>query len=106
MLQESTSTEDIQGYELYLQYVSLISLDLWKVITRGKTEKEFMAERPLKEEVDDIKVMNKRHLDASDLLTFVSSCIPKTVLNIILEKASLPYSMREDHKSYECLFVN
>jgi len=30
------------------------------------------------------------HVDSSDLLTFLSSCIPKTLLNIILDKASLP----------------
>ncbi len=39
--------------------------------------------------------LDLKHLDAVDLLTFVSSCIPKVLLNIIMEKSSLPVEMRE-----------
>lgn len=32
VLQEDLGIEDIQGYETYLQYLNLISLDLWKLV--------------------------------------------------------------------------
>jgi hypothetical protein len=44
-------------------------------------------------------------LDGNDLLTFVSGCIPKTLLNIILTNETLPASMK-NRKNFEGLFVN
>lgn len=44
-------------------------------------------------------------LNANNLLTFVSGCIPKTLLNIIMTSETLPSSMKK-MKSFECLFAN
>ena len=44
-------------------------------------------------------------LNGNDLLTFVSGCIPKTLLNIIMTSETLPPTMKK-RKSFECLFVN
>ena len=45
-------------------------------------------------------------LDAADLLDFVSGCIPKTLLNILLSNESLPSQVKKKVKQLECLFAN
>lgn len=45
-------------------------------------------------------------LDAADLLEFVSGCIPKTLLNILLSNESLPSQVKKKVKQLECLFAN
>ena len=106
VLQEELSIEDIQGYDTYLQYLNLISLDLWTVLKGSKNEEDFYKEQSFKLEMEDWARKDLKHLDSGDLLTFVSSCIPKVLLNIILEKSVLPPEMREKYPRYECLFSN
>jgi|JI9StandDraft_1071089.scaffolds.fasta_scaffold499481_1 hypothetical protein len=36
----------------------------------------------------------------------MSSCLPKVLLNIILEKNTLPFEMREKYNRFECLYSN
>ena len=45
-------------------------------------------------------------LDAADLLDFVSGCVPKTLLNILLSNESLPAQVKKKVKQLECLFAN
>ena len=110
VLQESTSPQEIQGFHLYLHYLDLISQDLWRVLRGGgegrDSSRQFLSERPLKEEMGDWRMTDLGHLDPSDLLTFISSCIPKTLLNIVLDKASLPAEMRSRYSRLECLYCN
>lgn len=106
VLQEDYTAEEVQGYDLYLQYLNLISFDIWKLLKGSKSEEDFLAERAFKEEMTDWSCKDLKHVDASDLLTFVSSCLPKSLLNIILEKGSLPAEMRDKFNKYECLYSN
>ena len=91
---------------MYLHYVNLISTDLWKLLRRTKSIESFFQERSFKEEYREWSEASVKHLDPLDLLTFVSSCIPKVLLNIILEKTSLPAEMRGHFAKFECLFSN
>lgn len=48
----------------------------------------------------------RNKLDAKDLLSFVSACIPKILLNIILEGDGLPNQIKKTVKKLECLYSN
>jgi hypothetical protein len=71
---------------VYLSYLNLISIDLWKLIKKGKKESEMFAEKDVKAELNLCFESNFSHLEAGDLLSFISSCIPKVLLNIVLSK--------------------
>lgn len=66
-----------------------------------------MAQRPVKEEIKEM-MMDRvgERLDAADLLDFVSGCIPKTLLNILLSNESLPVQVKKKVKQLECLYAN
>lgn len=38
VLQDHESVDNINGYDLYLNYINLISVDLWKLLTKQKEE--------------------------------------------------------------------
>jgi hypothetical protein len=61
----------------------------------------------VKDELKEISYeRNGLKLDANDLLSFVSACIPKTLLNIILTPEGLPVQLKKTIKKYECLYSN
>lgn len=82
--------ETIGRWEEYITYLNLISVDLWKLVRRGKKEELMFSERPIKEELAECLKLDFSFLDADDLLTFLTSCLPKVLLNIVLEGENLP----------------
>jgi len=49
ILQDKTSVEEINGYDVYLHYLNLISTDLWKLLKKTKNNDAFLIVRPFKE---------------------------------------------------------
>lgn len=106
VLQDELETSVFGGLANYLTYLDIISVDLWRIIRGKRNDQEFLAVRPLKEELKEILAdKNGDRLDASDLLTFVSGCIPKTLLNIIMTDETLPPPLKK-RKNFECLYAN
>ena len=46
---QEQSVDIFSGHDEYLTYLNLISLDLWKLIRRGKREQEFRQPLPFKQ---------------------------------------------------------
>lgn len=64
------------------------------------------AGKPLRGELQEMMIDRcGERFDANDLLTFISGCIPKTLLNIIMANETLPNSLKK-RKNFECLYVN
>ena len=76
--------EAVGKWEEYITYLNLISVDLWKLVRRGKKEELMFSERPIKEELAECSKVDFSYLNADDLLTFLTSCLQKILLNIIL----------------------
>lgn len=106
VLQEGLTGTAFGGFAGYLTYLNIISVDLWRILRNKKSEEEFLAVKPLKEELKEALLEKSgQWLDANDLLTFISGCIPKTLLNVILSGDGLPSELRK-RKNVECLFAN
>lgn len=106
VLQDELEATAFGGLANYLAYLDIISVDLWRILRGKRNDQEFLAARPLKQELQEILAEKSgARVDANDLLTFVSGCIPKTLLNIIMADETLPAALRK-RKNFECLFAN
>jgi hypothetical protein len=54
VLQDELETSAFGGLPNYLTYLDIISVDLWRIIRGKRNDQEFLAARPLKEEIRDI----------------------------------------------------
>ncbi len=106
VLQDNKDNSVFNGFDLYLSYLDLISIDLWKLVKRSKNEADMFSEKPLRVELKECQEGNFSHLDWNDVLSFISSCIPKVMLNIILGKENLPQQLKAKHSKLEVLYSN
>ena len=94
MVLRDRSNGPLPTYSQFLTFLNLIATDLLKILHPSVPTGQLYADKDFRSVLEEVRRADHSKLLASDLLMFLSSVIPKMLLNILLMKESLPPSMK------------